>query len=143
MDSPLWNTSPTKQQPWPEGNSSLVLICRTVPLSELSVFLSVPGLSGLFLPVRLLCLGIHCVLSVYAFCVLFCFFTCVSVSSVLEPQFCATGTFQLWGQSIQVDWAEPEKDVEEEVMQRVRVIYVSQWITEDMTAELLSEVTTT
>ncbi|XP_011616481.1 probable RNA-binding protein 46 isoform X2 [Takifugu rubripes] len=34
------------------------------------------------------------------------------------------GTFQLWGQSIQVDWAEPEKDVEEEVMQRVRVIYV-------------------
>ncbi|XP_059211137.1 probable RNA-binding protein 46 isoform X2 [Centropristis striata] len=34
------------------------------------------------------------------------------------------GTFQLWGQSIQVDWAEPEKDVDEEVMQRVRVLYV-------------------
>uniref|UniRef100_H3CTI1 Probable RNA-binding protein 46 n=1 Tax=Tetraodon nigroviridis TaxID=99883 RepID=H3CTI1_TETNG len=34
------------------------------------------------------------------------------------------GTFQLWGQSIQVDWAQPEKDVEEEVMQRVRVLYV-------------------
>ncbi|XP_035850137.1 probable RNA-binding protein 46 [Sander lucioperca] len=35
-----------------------------------------------------------------------------------------TGTFQLWGHSIQVDWAEPEKDVDEEVMQRVRVLYV-------------------
>lgn len=38
---------------------------------------------------------------------------------------CAAGTFQLWGHSIQVDWAEPEKDVDEEVMQRVRVLYVS------------------
>ncbi|XP_049922351.1 probable RNA-binding protein 46 [Epinephelus moara] len=34
------------------------------------------------------------------------------------------GTIQLWGQSIQVDWAEPERDVDEEVMQRVRVLYV-------------------
>ncbi|XP_039996693.1 probable RNA-binding protein 46 isoform X2 [Xiphias gladius] len=34
------------------------------------------------------------------------------------------GTFQLWGHSIQVDWAEPEKEVDEEVMQRVRVLYV-------------------
>ncbi|KAF3698169.1 putative RNA-binding protein 46 RNA-binding motif protein 46 [Channa argus] len=34
------------------------------------------------------------------------------------------GTFMLWGHSIQVDWAEPEKDVDEEVMQRVRVLYV-------------------
>ncbi|XP_074555333.1 putative RNA-binding protein 46 [Halichoeres trimaculatus] len=34
------------------------------------------------------------------------------------------GTIQLWGHSIQVDWAEPEKDVDEEVMQRVRVLYV-------------------
>ncbi|RVE60862.1 hypothetical protein OJAV_G00185050 [Oryzias javanicus] len=34
------------------------------------------------------------------------------------------GTFQLWGHPIQVDWAEPEKDVEEEAMQRVRVLYV-------------------
>uniref|UniRef100_A0A3Q3LH34 Probable RNA-binding protein 46 n=1 Tax=Mastacembelus armatus TaxID=205130 RepID=A0A3Q3LH34_9TELE len=34
------------------------------------------------------------------------------------------GTFQLWGHSIQVDWAEPEKDVDEDVMQRVRVLYV-------------------
>ncbi|KAM9335166.1 putative RNA-binding protein 46 [Symphorus nematophorus] len=34
------------------------------------------------------------------------------------------GSFQLWGQSIQVDWAEPERDVDEEVMQRVRVLYV-------------------
>ena len=38
---------------------------------------------------------------------------------------CSTGTFQLWGHTIQVDWAEPEKDVDEEVMQRVRVLYVS------------------
>ncbi|XP_078792784.1 putative RNA-binding protein 46 isoform X4 [Oryzias latipes] len=34
------------------------------------------------------------------------------------------GTFQLWGHPIQVDWAEPEKDMEEEAMQRVRVLYV-------------------
>uniref|UniRef100_A0A3P9IGX0 Probable RNA-binding protein 46 n=1 Tax=Oryzias latipes TaxID=8090 RepID=A0A3P9IGX0_ORYLA len=34
------------------------------------------------------------------------------------------GTFQLWGHPIQVDWAEPEKDMEEETMQRVRVLYV-------------------
>ncbi|KAF5906279.1 putative RNA-binding protein 46, partial [Clarias magur] len=34
------------------------------------------------------------------------------------------GTFQLWGQTIQVDWAEPERDVDEETMQRVRVLYV-------------------
>ncbi|KAK6291667.1 hypothetical protein J4Q44_G00374520, partial [Coregonus suidteri] len=34
------------------------------------------------------------------------------------------GTFQLWGYTIQVDWAEPEKDVDEETMLRVRVLYV-------------------
>ncbi|TRY84904.1 hypothetical protein DNTS_002024 [Danionella cerebrum] len=34
------------------------------------------------------------------------------------------GTFQLWGQTIQVDWAEPEKELDEETMQRVRVLYV-------------------
>ncbi|MGH0117593.1 UNVERIFIED_CONTAM: hypothetical protein FKN15_005095 [Acipenser sinensis] len=34
------------------------------------------------------------------------------------------GTFQLWGHTIQVDWAEPEKDVDEETMQRVKVLYV-------------------
>ncbi|XP_027143553.1 putative RNA-binding protein 46 [Larimichthys crocea] len=34
------------------------------------------------------------------------------------------GNFQLWGQSIQVNWAVPEKDADEEVMQRVRVLYV-------------------
>nr|XP_006629545.2 PREDICTED: probable RNA-binding protein 46 [Lepisosteus oculatus]XP_015200018.1 PREDICTED: probable RNA-binding protein 46 [Lepisosteus oculatus] len=34
------------------------------------------------------------------------------------------GTFQLWGNTIQVDWAEPEKDVDEETMQRVKVLYV-------------------
>lgn len=30
----------------------------------------------------------------------------------------------MWGHTIQVDWAEPEKDVDEETMQRVRVLYV-------------------
>ncbi|KTF88000.1 hypothetical protein cypCar_00015767 [Cyprinus carpio] len=34
------------------------------------------------------------------------------------------GTFQLWGHTIQVDWAEPEKELDEETMQRVRVLYV-------------------
>ncbi|XP_034021032.1 probable RNA-binding protein 46 [Thalassophryne amazonica] len=34
------------------------------------------------------------------------------------------GTFQMWGHAIQVDWAEPEKDVGEDIMQRVRVLYV-------------------
>lgn len=53
-DLPLWSTSPTKQQPWPVGNSSQVLICH---LSDLSV-------SGLFLSMYLLCLSIHCVLSI-------------------------------------------------------------------------------
>uniref|UniRef100_A0A673AWP6 Probable RNA-binding protein 46 n=1 Tax=Sphaeramia orbicularis TaxID=375764 RepID=A0A673AWP6_9TELE len=33
-----------------------------------------------------------------------------------------SGAFQLWGHSIQVNWAEPEKNVD--VMQRVRVLYV-------------------
>ncbi|XP_051994166.1 probable RNA-binding protein 46 [Xyrauchen texanus] len=34
------------------------------------------------------------------------------------------GTFQLWGHTIQVDWAEPEKELDEETMLRVRVLYV-------------------
>uniref|UniRef100_A0A3Q3WQH4 Probable RNA-binding protein 46 n=1 Tax=Mola mola TaxID=94237 RepID=A0A3Q3WQH4_MOLML len=34
------------------------------------------------------------------------------------------GSLQLWGHTIQVDWAEPEKDVDDEVMQRVKVLYV-------------------
>ncbi|XP_028853557.1 probable RNA-binding protein 46 [Denticeps clupeoides] len=34
------------------------------------------------------------------------------------------GTFQLWGQTVLVDWAHPEKDVDEETMQHVRVLYV-------------------
>ena len=37
---------------------------------------------------------------------------------------CTTESLQLWGLNIQVDWAEPEKDVDEETMQRVRVLYV-------------------
>lgn len=53
------------------------------------------------------------------------------------------GTFQLWGQSIQVDWAQPEKDVEEEVMQRVRVLYVSQLMAEHTTAQGFSTCLTT
>ncbi|NXL08850.1 RBM46 protein, partial [Mesembrinibis cayennensis] len=32
--------------------------------------------------------------------------------------------FQLWGHTIQVDWADPEKEVDEETMQRVKVLYV-------------------
>ena len=39
--------------------------------------------------------------------------------------FCSIGSLQLWGHTIQVDWAEPEKDVDDEVMQRVKVLYVS------------------
>lgn len=34
------------------------------------------------------------------------------------------GTFQLWGHTIQVDWADPEKEVDEETMQRVKILYV-------------------
>ncbi|KAM4050536.1 putative RNA-binding protein 46 isoform 2-T2 [Anomaloglossus baeobatrachus] len=34
------------------------------------------------------------------------------------------GTFQLWGHTIQVDWADPEKEVDEETMQRVKVLYI-------------------
>ncbi|NWR74138.1 RBM46 protein, partial [Centropus unirufus] len=34
------------------------------------------------------------------------------------------GTFQLWGHAIQVDWADPEREVDEETMQRVKVLYV-------------------
>lgn len=30
----------------------------------------------------------------------------------------------MWGHTIQVDWAEPEKELDEETMQRVRVLYV-------------------
>lgn len=88
------------------------------------VHLSVCGCS-VFLPVLL-------VLIVFYSSVLFVFHVCVSPD--LVSHLCSTGTFQLWGQSIQVDWAEPEKDVEEEVMQRVRVLYVSEFMTE-MTAE--------
>lgn len=36
----------------------------------------------------------------------------------------AVGTFQLWGHTIQVDWADPEKEVDEETMQKVKVLYV-------------------
>ncbi|KAE8612371.1 hypothetical protein XENTR_v10012834 [Xenopus tropicalis] len=34
------------------------------------------------------------------------------------------GTFQLWGRTIKVDWADPEKEVDEETMQKVKVLYV-------------------
>jgi len=35
-----------------------------------------------------------------------------------------TGRTQLWGHPIAVDWAEPEEDVDDEVMQAVKVLYV-------------------
>ncbi|XP_075716437.1 putative RNA-binding protein 46 [Rhinoderma darwinii] len=34
------------------------------------------------------------------------------------------GTLELWGRTIQVDWADPEKEVDKETMQRVKVLYV-------------------
>ncbi|NXP43766.1 RBM46 protein, partial [Heliornis fulica] len=34
------------------------------------------------------------------------------------------GTFQLWGHVIQVDWADPEREVDEKIMQRVKVLHV-------------------
>ncbi|KAG7315535.1 hypothetical protein KOW79_020401 [Hemibagrus wyckioides] len=34
------------------------------------------------------------------------------------------GTFQLCGQTVKVNWAKPEKDVDEETMEHVRVLYV-------------------
>ncbi|XP_073525045.1 probable RNA-binding protein 46 [Phyllobates terribilis] len=34
------------------------------------------------------------------------------------------GTFQFWGRTLQVDWADPEKAVDEEAMQRVKALYV-------------------
>lgn len=118
-DLPLWSTSPTKQQPWPGENSSLVRVCLMVHPSNLSGWL--------------LCFSAWlCLLCSGCLSVLFVFYICVSPD--LVSHLCSTGTFQLWGQSIQVDWAEPEKDVEEEVMQRVRVLYVSEFMTE-MTAE--------
>lgn len=44
---------------------------------------------------------------------------------VFDVCLCLTGSFLLWGQTIQVDWAEPERDVDEEVLQRVKVLYAS------------------
>ena len=35
-----------------------------------------------------------------------------------------TGRVQLWGHPIAVDWAEPEEDVDDDVMQSVKVLYV-------------------
>ncbi|XP_073331276.1 probable RNA-binding protein 46 [Pagrus major] len=49
------------------------------------------------------------------------------------------GTFQLWGHTIQVDWAEPEKDVDVEVMQRVRVLYVRNLMLSTTEETLLQE----
>ena len=51
-------------------------------------------------------------------------FTCVYVCVCVCMCVCVPETLQLWGLNIQVDWAEPEKDVDEETMQRVRVLYV-------------------
>ena len=35
-----------------------------------------------------------------------------------------TGRIQLWGHPIAVDWAEPEEDVDDDVMKEVKVLYV-------------------
>eukprot|EP00794_Sanderia_malayensis_P017018 gene17018-18732_t len=35
-----------------------------------------------------------------------------------------SGRIQLWGHPIAVDWAEPEQDVDEEIMEQVKVLYV-------------------
>ena len=37
---------------------------------------------------------------------------------------CLTGAYKLWGNNIHVNWADPEKDVADEVMQRYKVLYV-------------------
>ena len=52
-------------------------------------------------------------------CVFVCLLCVCPVCVCVSP-----GTFQLWGSTIQVDWEEPERDVDEDTMQQVRVLYV-------------------
>lgn len=42
----------------------------------------------------------------------------------IDSSFTSLGTFQLCGQTVKVNWAKPEKDVDEETMEHVRVLYV-------------------
>lgn len=48
----------------------------------------------------------------------------IETDTMVTFYFSFIGTFQLWGHTIQVDWADPEKEVDEETMQRVKVLYV-------------------
>ena len=47
-----------------------------------------------------------------------------------------TGRIQLWGHPIAVDWAEPEEDVDDDVMKEVKVLYVRNLLI-DTTEEML------
>ncbi|XP_064603831.1 APOBEC1 complementation factor-like isoform X2 [Liolophura sinensis] len=53
------------------------------------------------------------------------------------------GRIQLWGHQIAVDWAEPEQDVDEDVMSTVRILYMRNLMlttTEDKIRELCNQV---
>ncbi|NXJ08545.1 RBM46 protein, partial [Odontophorus gujanensis] len=45
-------------------------------------------------------------------------------AAMARRQLLPVGMFQLWGCTVQVDWACPEKEVDAETMQRVKVLYV-------------------
>ena len=42
----------------------------------------------------------------------------------MSRKFHLLGRIQLWGHQIAVDWAEPEEDVDDDVMKSVKVLYV-------------------
>ncbi|XP_043918761.1 RNA-binding protein 47 isoform X4 [Protopterus annectens] len=52
------------------------------------------------------------------------------------------GRIQLWGHQIAVDWAEPEIDVDEDIMETVKILYVRNLMietTEDMIKKIFSQ----
>ncbi|XP_057378111.1 probable RNA-binding protein 46 isoform X2 [Daphnia carinata] len=54
---------------------------------------------------------------------------------------CMTGRFQLFEKSVAVDWAEPEPTVEEDILSKVRVLYVRNLVVltpEDVLADLFN-----
>ncbi|GAB1608606.1 probable RNA-binding protein 46 isoform X1 [Argonauta hians] len=54
------------------------------------------------------------------------------------------GRIQLWGQNIAVDWAEPEQDVDEEIMATVKILYARNLMvstSEDTIRQVFTEVT--
>ncbi|XP_036360480.1 probable RNA-binding protein 46 isoform X3 [Octopus sinensis] len=54
------------------------------------------------------------------------------------------GRIQLWGQNIAVDWAEPEQDVDEEIMATVKILYARNLMmstSEDTIRKVFTEVT--